>query len=422
MTARWTALLLAFALLLPLGAAPARAESETGTSGVEAEAEPAGGEIEEIPEDPDGTLSFENLDRRMMAHYYPILSLQESIDDLEGRDYEWREDYLRTSINSLSGYQWIIATMSPLGTESSAYQSMQTQYDRMRSEFDDIRDGKTQQEDEDALRQYRNAQNQAVFAGETLYIALLDMLANNEALTRQIAQLDRTVRELELRFELGQVPELTVAQAKSGRAQAISGQKTLEMNINAYLLQLKSMVGAELDTPLSLGALPAVTQEQLDAMDLTADLKQAMEASYELFDAKKQLDDFRVNTYEKVIDSIGTYEKYFEVSQVTHALQAMQYGYDNTLLNYELNFRALFAQVGDCAQILEAKRTALETQESSYAVSQLKYEQGNISANALADAKDELDAARSAVSAAERELFSKYRSYCWAVEYGILNG
>ncbi|MBE7002838.1 MAG: TolC family protein [Ruminococcaceae bacterium] len=438
MLKRWTALLLAFAAAFTLACPGTRAENEesrTADAAGLAEARhrdddddvdpPEEEEEQEEPEaplDPTGTLTFENLRARMLRHYYPLRALQESIDDLENRDYDWRYEDLRDNINSLVSYQWMMTTMNPLITETASYQALDTQYRQMRKEFEDIDSGKTQQEDQDTLRQYRNAQEQAVVAGESLYVALLDMMAKDAALTRQIAQLDRTVQELELRYEFGQIPELTLAQARSGRTQAVSGQKTLQMNIEAYLLQLKSMVGADLGEPLSLGVLPTVTEEQLAAMDLEADLARAMEASYELFDAKKQLDDFKKDTYDKVHDSLGSNEKRFEVSQVNHALQALKYNYESTLLNYELNFRTLYAQVRDCAQVLEAKRDALSAQELSYGVSALKFEQGNISANALADAADELATARDAVSDAERELFSHFRSYQWAVEYGILNG
>ena len=71
--------------------------------------------------------------------------------------------------------------------------------------------------------------------------------------------------------------------------------------------------------------------------------------------------------------------------------------------------------------MLGAKRSALALEAKNYAVSALKYEQGNISANALADAKDSLADAKDGVAGAERDLFSQYRSYYWAVEYGILN-
>ncbi|MBO4914260.1 MAG: TolC family protein [Oscillospiraceae bacterium] len=377
---------------------------------------------DEAQPDSEGTLSFGNLRTRMLDNYYPLLALQESIDDLENRDYEWRAEDLRDNLNMIASAQWAMISMSPLATELNSYDAMKTQYQSMREQFDDIRSGKTQKEDEDALRQYRNAQNQAVAAGESLYIAVCDMTARSVALDRQIAQLDRTVEELELRYQLGQVSELLVEQAKSGRAQAVSGRMTLNMNIDTCLLQLKSMVGAELGEPLELGPLPKVTDAQLAEMSLEEDLERAMAASYELFDAKKQLDDFQKNTYDKVIDSIGSNEKRFEVSQVKHGLQALKYNYENTLLTYELNFRTLYAQIKDCAQIVETKRVVLSAQEKVYASAALKYEQGEISANALADASDELESAKDAVSDAERELFSKYRSYFWAVEYGILNG
>lgn len=428
------ALLLSAAMALMLGAGAAAAENEAEDErestalllDATAEGEDEGTEAQEVREetapDPEGTLSFGNLRQRMLENYYPLLALRENINELENRDYEWRADDLRDNLNSLAEAEWMMVMVNPMATELYSFNMLKSQYSSMREQFDDINSGKTQKEDADLLRQYRNAQEQAVAAGESLYIALCDLAARSTALERQIAQLDRTVEELELRCKLGQVPELTVEQASVARAQALSGQKTLEMNIYTYTLQLKAMTGAGLDDPLELGELPKVTEAQLSGMSLEDDIASAKAASYELFDAKKQLDDFKENTYDKVLDSVGSNEKRFEVSQVKHGLKALQYNYENKLLTYELNFRTLYAQVKDCAQVLETKRTALSAQEKAYAVSALKYEQGAISANALADAKDELAAAKDAVSDAERELFSKYRSYQWAVEYGILNG
>ena len=167
---------------------------------------------------------------------------------------------------------------------------------------------------------------------------------------------------------------------------------------------------------------PVVSPEQLAAMDLEADLVKAKEASYELFDAKKQIDDFFKGGYTDVMKAYGSSSKIFEVSQAKHYLQMLRYQYEDACVSFELNFRTLYAQVQDDAQVLSAKRAALAQQEKEYAASALKYEQGNISANALADAKDVLADAKDAVADAERELFSVYRSYTWAVDYGILNG
>jgi outer membrane protein TolC len=302
-------------------------------------------------------------------------------------------------------------------SKSDEYKQMEQAYNAMREQFDAIREGDMQKDNADALRQLRNAQDQMVVFGESLYIALKGLDAQDAALSRQIAQLDRTIKELRLRQELGQISALTADQVELGRRQAQSGQQTLRMNRDNYLLQLESMVGAELGEPLALGELPKVTAAELQKMDLEADLETAKEASYSLFDARKTYEDAR-DTYKAGGD--GDRRTYSEkVTQ--HTFYTAQYTYDNEVATFELNFRVLYAQVKDCAQVLGAARAALTEQEREYAVSALKYEQGNISANALSDAKDELAAAKAAVTDAERELFSKYRSYQWAVEYGILN-
>ena len=437
MKKRITALLLSLAMAFALGApsvlagddaaaesAPAARDAEAAVDQQAAEAAEEGETAAEEdgeaapPADPEGTLAFASLRTRMIENYYPLRALQESIDDIEGHDYDWQYNYLRLSMNEISSMQWMLRSQY----EYESVAMLGVQYDQLRKEFEEIRDGEKQKDDEEALWQYRNAQNQAVIAGESLYIMLKDLEAQDAALARTIAQLGRTEQEMRLRHELGQVSGFAADQVSAGRAQAESGRETLRTNRETALLQLKSWVGAELGEPLALGALPKVTAQELAAMDLEADLEKAKAASYALFDAKKQLDDFRENTYDEMIEFYGNNEKSFGVSQAKHALQAQKYNYENTILSFELNVRTLYAQVKDCVQVLDAKRAALASQERSYAVSALKYEQGNISANALADAKDQLSSAKDEVASAERELFSKYRSYTWAVDYGILNG
>ena len=414
MKKRITALALALAMLLGSGAAsaddgtgaaetPAAEAASTETEGTSAEAEAPKPEP-----DAEGTLSFGNLGARMKENYLPLLALNESIIDVESHDYEWRYENLRISLNEMAAEQGVYAWSNPLYTQAI-------------SSFDKVKDGTAEKDDRDLLWKYRNTQELAVVGGETLYIQVKAMQAQDEEISRGLTKLDRTLQEMELRRELGQVSELSLTQLKNQRTQTASGQQTLRMGIETALLTLKNMVGAELDKPLSLGALPEVTAEQLAAMDLEADLEKARAVSYELYDAKKQVDDFRKGDYSKIVFS-GRNDKFFEVSQAKHALEAMKLNQQQTERDYERNFRTLYAQVKDAAQVLDAKRVAVESQEMSYAAAALKFEQGSISANALADAADELTAAKDAVANAERDLFSKYRSYCWAVEYGILNG
>lgn len=388
-------------------------QAEAAEAGQEQEAAEAGQEEAAEP-DPAGTLSFANIGARMRQHYYPMYILQESIDDINSHDYAWRQEYMRERVNeaATAGFGLAMVGMGSL---------MQSSYDAALKSFNDLRYGTTAQNDAEALRQYENAQNQLVVMGESLFMTMKDLEAQDGALARTITTLERTAEELRLRAKLGQVPELTVSQAENGLVQAQSGQQTLRMNTDVALLNLESMVGAELGEALRLGELPKVTEEQLAAMELEPDLARAKELSYTIFDAEKQIRDFQAGNYIDVILQFGENEKVFEVSQVKHALRSLEFQRDNTALNFELNFRALFAQVKDCAQVLEAKRAALSAQEKSYAADALRFKQGSLAENKLADAKDELAQAKDDVAAAERALFGKYRAYEWAVQYGILN-
>ena len=70
---------------------------------------------------------------------------------------------------------------------------------------------------------------------------------------------------------------------------------------------------------------------------------------------------------------------------------------------------------------LSAARNALALERNNFAAVQLKHSQGNLSESAVAEAEDKVKQAQEAVDSALIELFASYRSYRWAVDYGILN-
>ena len=430
MKKRLIALTMALAMVFALGVNAVSADdAEKAEPVVAAPATVATKETEETAEtsnepapDAEGTLSFANLRGRMLENYYPLLALEENIQTLEEWDYKRTEDELRDLLNETANRQFgmIAGDITGLGIGSMMAASLQPQYNAYRDAFDDVRDGKLQEDNEGVKRQLRNLQNQTVIVAESLYITRKGLEAQDAALTRTIAALERTEQEMTLRQKMGQISALALQQISAGRVQAQSGQATLRMNMDNILLQLKAMTATELDASLTLGELPKVTAQQLAGMDLDADLAKAKEVSYALYDAKKTYDDAKAD-YNDALKEYGTYSKKNEWMQAKHTWQAAQYTYEDAKQSYELKFRMLYAQVKDAAQILEAKRVSLASQEKSYKAAALKYEQGSISANALKDAGDELAQGKDEVATAERDLFTQYRSYCWAVEYGILN-
>lgn len=381
--------------------------------------ETTGEELEIVP-DPVGTVSFENLERRIREHNLQLLALEENVASLEGMDYEAMQESLRKRLHNFAQGKWIKQTDEELanimGLGEVSLEFLNSSYDALREQFDAIRDGELQKDNAGVIRQLKNLQDQIVMSGETLYMAIYAMETQETALQRQLAAMNRTVEEMELRYELGQISALQLQQTKSGRTSLVSGLDTLQMNIRNYKLQLEMLIGAELTGEIELGAMPSVTDQELEKMDEEADLAAAKEQSYEIYAAEQTMKDAEDAYVENM-----TAVLYIKDS-VERTLEAAKYTYNASIQDYELRFRMLYAQVQDYRQILSAAQTALACEQASYAAQELKYQQGSISENTLLSARDTLQEAEETVESAKNDLFSAYNSYCWAVEHGILNG
>lgn len=387
--------------------------------------------------DPAGTITFDNLGRRMRENNLNVLALEENIQVIQSTDYDELKEDLRKGLNEIASTQWnLISIGSGINTgmpgldgalsglaslsTASTVQQLQVQYDAMRETFDDIKDGKLQADHQDLVRQLENAQNQVILAGETLYIALVNMEQSSKAIDRGLNTLDRTLKELELRYELGHIPAQTLAQTQGARDALLSNQRTLNSNIEAYTLQLEMHIGAQLTGKARLGGLPQVTAEQLQSMDLERDVAAAKQASYSLYEAKQTLDQAKED-FDDAGSKYNHSEKHYEYIQAQHQWQASQHTYNAAVQSFEMSLRVLYLKVKDNDQVLTAARNALALERNNFAAVQLKHSQGNLSESAVAEAEDKVKQAQEAVDSALIELFASYRSYRWAVDYGILN-
>lgn len=459
MKTRITALVLALALAVSAGVVSVLAEGGTDASAKEPEqaqpvsadvveeseseeaepseaaaepASPAGPdrppetEEEEVPYEPDpaGDVSFVNVERRMREGNLQILILEEQIQTIEDIDYDKTYEDLRKQLNQIAQAQWALVKI-PAGFISEyekqvSYDRLDQAYKAVREQFEAIKEGDMQKDNADVVRQLRNLQDQIVMAGEALYVTLTGLDTQEDALVRQLEALDRTVQEMELRYQLGQISALQLQQVKGGRAALSSGLETLRMNTSALKRQLENLLGAELSGSIRLGPVPAVTDSELAAMDPEQDLQAAKGQSYELYQAEKTLEDAR-DDYKKAGDRYGYLESEYGFKAAKHTWNSAQYTYQDTVQGFELKFRTLYGQVKDYKQVLDAARVSLACEQESFKASELRYQQGTISKNALADARDSLRTAEEKVRTASNDLFSEYNTYCWAVQHGILN-
>ena len=435
MRKRWLALLLAAAAVLsllgvsalaadgeqPVAKAAQTREAEAYPDGAETAGEDGGAPEEEAPyiPDPEGMITFENLERRMRENNLTLLALEENVQAIRVIDYDEMYEDLRQGLNEIASAQWTMITSIP-GMGSMMASTLDAQYDALREQFEAIKDGELQKDNEDAIWQLQTLQDQMVLAGETTYLGVVELENSLETVDRNLETLDRTIQELELRYELGQISSQTLEQTRATRTSLLSSRQTLVSNLSNYKLQLELMTGGELTGQIQLGALPQVTDQQLAGMNLEEDLAAAKAASYSLYEAQLTLDDAKETYNSAGGDSYFNKDNY-EWQAANHQWKSAQYTYDATIQNFETAFRTLYLQVKDCKQVLDAAGTALASERSSYAVTQLKYEQGSVSYNELLTARDSVDEAQDAVDTAANDLFSAYHTYRWAVDRGILN-
>lgn len=401
---------------------PDTSEEKTEAGDTDGE-DPSGEPEEEAPEeeyvpDPVGYISFENLERHLRENNLTLLALEENIQSIEVIDYDKMYQTIQQNLNDIARAQWKLILYG-IG-DTPEVKALEQSYAALEDTFESLKEGELQKDNADLVWQLENAQNQVVMAGESLYIAIMEMEQNASSLDRSLAAMDRSLEELELRYELGQISSQTLKQTQASRTSLLSSKQTLDSNIQNYKMQLELMSGGELNGTIQLGELPQVTKEQLESMNLEEDLAAAKAASYSLYEAQQTLND----AYETYRDNGGQYAESlgdYQYKAAAHTYEAAKYNYNATVQNFEIAFRTLYLQVKDFKQVLDAAQTALAVEQDNYAVSQLKYEQGNLSENALLEAQDKVTEAQEKVDGAANDLFSAYNNYRWAVEYGILN-
>lgn len=462
MRKQWIARLLALVLALSLCAIPALAQTEGAELPAEGEASGEGGPAGEdggedaAAEEPLGSsgagtivvepgagtgnsamddelvftgeddfryLAFEDLKAKVLEGSLTARMLEESIASIDAMDYTRMYQELSSQMSSLEAAQMMYAQIPVSSPMEGAMQgfvisNLASSYASLNSTVTDLATGKLQKDAAAARRQLKNAQDLTVVGAESLYFAILELEQTKSTLQRNLAALNRSLQEMELRYELGQISALTLEQVKNGRASLQSSLSTLEMNLRRCKLQMQSMIGAGLNGSLTLGPLPALSQELVNAMDYKPDLAEAKDRSYDLFAAKKKLDEAS-DTYDDT--RAGYAQDTYNVRSARHTYEAALYEYKMSVQNFEMNFRSTFDSVKDYQQVLNSAQTSLAYQESAYASMELKYRQGTVSRNALSDAEDDLAEAKDAVETARRNLFTAYRSYYWAVNYGVMS-
>lgn len=412
----------------------------------------------------DGTLSFSQIGERVKANNLTLKAAQESLKQAQAMDWNDAIDEMEDAIddldfqisqllngsteqlkkaqadlttslseisvvdNKLTGLEKVIKNTVALSTLSSFSQYSQMQAASLKASKESLEDQlddlKEQKEDyqktlADTERQIDYAADQTISGAESLYLTILSTQLQLDGLKNNtLASTQRSLKEIELRYQLGQVSKLTLTQVQNGYESLASSITSLENAVSTLYSSLQSLMGDVPTGKLRLLDTPSVTADELSYLNYASDLSKAKENSYSLYTADRAVEDAEDAMNDARRDE-G--KNSYQYKMAEYAYQSSIYKKDAAVASFEASFLNLYKAIAPAQTALAAKQSALAYEQQMYAVAEKKYQLGNLSANALQDAKDTLDSAQRDVEAAQLDLFTAYHSYDQAVKLGLVS-
>lgn len=412
----------------------------------------------------DGTLAFSQIGERVKANNLTLKAAQESLKQAKAMDWDDAIDEMEDAIDNLdiqisqllngssaqleqakkdldSSLSSVITSKDGLSGLGSVIQNTITvstlttlsQYGKMQAESlkstkesleDQLDDLKEQKQDyqktlKDTERQIDYAADQTISGAESLYLTILSTQLQLDGLKNNtLASTQRSLKEIELRYQLGQVSKLTLTQVQNGYESLASSITSLENTVSTLYSSLQSLMGDVPTGKLRLLDTPSVTANELSYLNYASDLSKAKENSYTLYTADRAVEDAEDAMNDARRDE-G--KNSYQYKMAEYAYQSSIYKKDAAVASFEASFLNLYKAIAPAQTALAAKQSALAYEQQMYAVAEKKYQLGNLSANALQDAKDTLDSAQRDVEAAQLDLFTAYHSYDQAVKLGLIS-
>ena len=389
----------------------------------------------------DGTLAFSQIGERVKANNLTLKAAEESLKQAKAMDWDDAIDEMEDAIDNteslgkVSVSEGTISNLPDVIKNTITVSTLQTlsEYGKIQAESlkaskesleDQLDDLKEQKQDyqktlKDTERQIDYAADQTISGAESLYLTILSTQLQLDGLKNNtLASTQRSLKEIELRYQLGQVSKLTLTQVQNGYESLASSITSLENTVSTLYSSLQSLMGDVPTGKLQLLDTPSVTANELSYLNYASDLAKAKEKSYTLYTADRAVEDAEDAMNDARRDE-G--KNSYQYKMAEYAYQSSIYKKDAAVANFEASFLNLYKAIAPAQTALAAKQSALAYEQQMYAVAEKKYQLGNLSANALQDAKDTLDSAQRDVEAAQLDLFTAYHSYDQAVKLGLVS-
>lgn len=306
--------------------------------------------------------------------------------DTEGGGSSGAEGY-ETMVQTLTMQKVILGALSV--TLMADTVSLQSQITTLESQLDTM-----ETTIETSKNTIRDAINQIVKGTETLYIGIATMEASVGDLQRGLDAMDRVVAIYEKQYELGMVSQYDVESMVYQRSTLNSQLESLQFQIESNKVTLEGMCGLDLRGNVQLGGLSAPTAEEVAGISYERDMPLGQKRNVDVLNAQVELEN----------DSSDAKEYELQAAKDTFAY----------------NFKVLCLTVEEKQRLVGVAEEALAFQERTFSITEKQYELGMISQEEYLSGQSDLLSAQSQVETAQLDLFSAYRNYIWARDYGLI--
>lgn len=302
----------------------------------------------------------------------------------------------------------------------SSLASLEAQRDSLDDQITDLKEQKEdyQKTIQDTERQIDYAIHQTVAGAQSLYLTILSTELQLASLKDTKTSTARTLQEMELRYQLGQISQQTLLQVHNGYDTLEATVDNLVNTIGTMKSSLQSLMGETPTGTLTLEGTPAVSAETITAINYATDLETAKKNSYSLYSAARSVENAEDDRKDAQKDN-G--KNSYQYKMAEHAYQSAVYQQTSAIASFQLSFQNLYRALAPAQATLAVKEADLAYQEQVYAAAELKHTQGNLSDNGLLAAKNALESAKRDVASAKLDLFTAYHAYEQAVTLGLVS-
>ena len=353
-------------------------------------------------------LRFDQLRSTLLKYNLSVRSLQASLDEVSQVSVSSIEQaieqlqVLNQTITSTLGRvnsalaspdltqeQTLVYTALSVSLSTDAA-SLQSQITSLRSQADSLQHTK-----ETTKFSINDGINKIVKGAETLYVGIITMDSALGDLDRGLTSLERTVKLFETQYERGMISLYDLEGMQYQLRMLQSQKESLAFQLKTSKMTLEGMCGMERRGTVGLATLTMPTADELSSVDYDKYVKVATQRNADVLiaDAKR----FNGTTAVSAEDS-----------------------YRSAVDSFAGSFRTICLTVGEQNRLAQTAQDTVDYQQRTFEIADKKYQLGMLSHEEYLAAQNELENAKSALHRAQLDLFSAYRNYIWAKDYGVV--